>query len=304
MTALPSTSPDTSPDGAVLSPPQPASGRRTVRLFLRNRLAIIGAAVLLLLIAFCFLGPLVYRTDQVHTSLSGARLPTGAAGHPLGTDDLGYDVLGRLMLGGQTSLEIGLAAGILATLIGTLWGAVAGYRGGWLDAIMMRIVDAGIAIPALFLLLVAATMVTPSVPMLILIIGGVSWLVPARLMRAESVALRGRAYVESMRLAGGGNIRAIGRHIIPNAIGTVIVNATFQIADAVLLVAYVNFLGLGIPPPAANWGSMLSQGLSYTYDGYWWLIFPPGVLIILTVCAFNFVGDGLRDAFDVKLRGR
>jgi peptide/nickel transport system permease protein len=282
------------------------SGPNTRRLkrFLHNKLAFVGFALLILLVLFCFVGPLFYRTEQVLTSLQDGRLGPGVNGHPLGTDDLGYDLLGRLMLAGQTSLVIGLAAGILATVIGMLWGAVAGYSGGWVDAVMMRIVDAGIAIPALFLLVVAAAITTPSVPMLILVIGFVSWLVPARLMRAESVALRGRAYVESMRLMGGSSVRAIGKHIIPNAIGTVIVNATFQIADAVLLVAYVSFLGLGIPPPAANWGGMLSDGLTYAHDGAWWLILPPGLLIVATVCAFNFIGDGLRDAFDVKFGGQ
>jgi peptide/nickel transport system permease protein len=277
---------------------------RRLKRFLRNKLAIAGFAMLVLLVAFCFLGPDFYHTEQVLTSLKDGRLKPGANGHPLGTDDLGYDLLGRLMLGGQTSLVIGLAAGVLATVIGVLWGAVAGYAGGWVDALMMRVVDAGIAIPALFLLVVAAAITTPSIPMLIIVIGLVSWLVPARLMRAESVALKGRAYVESMRLMGGGNVRAISRHIIPNAIGTVIVNATFQIADAVLLVAYVSFLGLGIPPPAANWGGLLSDGLTYAHDGAWWLILPPGLLIVMTVCAFNFIGDGLRDAFDVKFGGR
>ncbi|MFC0116153.1 ABC transporter permease [Kibdelosporangium aridum] len=277
---------------------------RRLKVFRRNKLAVVGITMLGLLILFCFAGPLVYHTEQVLTSLQNSKLEPGVNGHPLGTDDLGYDLLGRLMLGGQTSLIIGLCAGVLATMIGTLWGTIAGYAGGWVDAVMMRIVDAGIAIPALFLLVVAAAIATPSVPMLILVIGLVSWLVPARLMRAESIALRSRAYVESMRVMGGGSVRAIGKHIIPNAIGTVIVNVTFQIADAVLLVAYVSFLGLGIPPPAANWGGMLSDGLTYAHDGAWWLILPPGLLIVMTVCAFNFIGDGLRDAFDVRFEGR
>ncbi|CAM4038467.1 ABC transporter permease [Kibdelosporangium persicum] len=277
---------------------------RRLKVFRRNKLAVAGITMLGLLVLFCFAGPLVYHTEQVLTSLADSKLEPGVNGHPLGTDDLGYDLLGRLMLGGQTSLVIGLAAGVLATMIGTLWGTIAGYAGGWVDAVMMRIVDAGIAIPALFLLVVAAAIATPSVPMLILVIGLVSWLVPARLMRAESIALRSRAYVESMKVMGGGSVRAIGKHIIPNAIGTVIVNVTFQIADAVLLVAYVSFLGLGIPPPAANWGGMLSEGLTYAHDGAWWLILPPGLLIVMTVCAFNFIGDGLRDAFDVRFEGR
>jgi peptide/nickel transport system permease protein len=189
-------------------------------------------------------------------------------------------------------------------VIGMLWGAVAGYFGGWLDAVMMRIVDAGIAIPALFLLMVAATIVTPTVPVLILILGAVSWLVPARLVRAEAVSLRTRDYVQAMIAMGGGGRRAVFRHIVPNVIGTVVVNATFQVADAILLLAYLSFLGLGVPLPRTDWGGMLSNGINYTFDGYWWMYIPAGVAIVIVVCAFNFVGDGLRDAFEVRLKGR
>nr|WP_220182628.1 ABC transporter permease [Streptomyces reniochalinae] len=276
--------------------------RRTLAVFARNRLALLGAGLLAALLAFCFLGPLVHPTDQVHTDLDQASLAPGEAGHPLGTTDLGYDMLGRLMHGGQTSLEVGLAAGLLATLFGTVYGAVAGYFGGWADAVLMRVTDAALAIPALFLLVVVAAMVTPSKPVLILVIASVAWLSPARLIRGEALTLRSRDYVHAMRLMGGGGGRAVFRHIVPNAVGTMIVNATFQIADAILYVAYLSFLGLSIPPPAADWGSMLSSGITYTQVGYWWLIFPPGLAIVLVVAAFNFIGDGLRDAFDVRLQ--
>ncbi|MFG2138079.1 ABC transporter permease [Streptomyces sp. NPDC048650] len=279
----------------------PGLAHRTLTVFARNKLALIGALVLLALLAFCFLGPLIHPTDQIHTDLSQANHAPGA-GHPLGTTDLGYDLLGRLMYGGRTSLEVGLAAGLLATLFGTVYGAVAGYCGGWVDAAMMRVTDAALAIPALFLLVVVATIVTPSTPVLILIIASVAWLSPARLIRGEALALRGRDYVHAMRLMGGGGTRAVLRHIVPNAIGTVVVNATFQIADAILYVAYLSFLGLSVPPPAADWGSMLSAGITYTQVGYWWLIFPPGLAIVLVVAAFHFIGDGLRDAFDVRLQ--
>ncbi|MFI0814185.1 ABC transporter permease [Streptomyces sp. NPDC021098] len=289
-----------STDGTALAPPGPA--RRALSVLIRDKRALTGAVVLLALMAFCFLGPLVHPTDQVHTDLGRANLPPGSDGHPLGTTDLGYDMLGRLMTGGRTSLEVGLAAGLLATLIGTVYGAVAGYFGGWLDAAMMRVTDAALAIPALFLLVVVATIVTPSKPVLILIIASVAWLSPARLIRGEALALRGRDYIHAMRLMGGGGARAVFRHIVPNAIGTMIVNATFQIADAILYVAYLSFLGLSIPPPAADWGSMLSTGITYTQVGYWWLIFPPGLAIVLVVAAFTFIGDGLRDAFDVRLQ--
>jgi peptide/nickel transport system permease protein len=277
--------------------------RRVASQLVRNPMAMASVGLILAMVVFCFLGPLVYHTDQLHVHLSQENLPPGP-GHPLGTDDVGHDILGRLMFGGQASLEIGIAAGIMATLIGMLWGAIAGYAGGWLDTVMMRIVDAGIAIPALFLLMVAATIVTPRVPVLILIIGAVSWLVPARLVRAEALSLRTREYVQAMIAMGGGRRRAISRHIIPNVVGTVVVNATFQVADAILLLAYLSFLGLGVPLPGTDWGGMLSNGINYVFDGYWWMIVPPGVAIVLVVCAFNFVGDGLRDAFEVRLRGR
>jgi peptide/nickel transport system permease protein len=275
-----------------------------VEVFCENRLALVGLGLFILLAGVCFIGPLFYHTDQVHTDLTAVHLSPGSDGHPLGTDGVGYDQLGRLMLGGQTSIIVGLAAGLLATFLGTVWGAVAGFVGGWVDAAMMRVVDAMMSIPALFLFMLLAAIVTPSVPMLILIIGAFAWLGPARLVRGEALSLRSREYIQAMRSMGGSGGRAVRRHIVPNAIGTVIVNATFQVADAILYVAYLSFLGLGVPPPAANWGGMLSDGLADTYSGHWWLLYPPGFAIILIVLAFNFIGDGLRDAFEVRLRRR
>ncbi|MBV0893861.1 ABC transporter permease [Microbacterium sp. NC79] len=274
--------------------------RRGMRRFVRNKLAMFGLAMIVFFLLFCFVGPLFWQTDQVHTDLKSAMLPPGSPGHPLGTNDLGYDVLGRLMQGGQISILIGLAAGVLATGIGTLWGAIAGYVGGATDAIMMRVVDAGIAIPATFLLLILSTILQPSVGLMILVIGLVSWLVPARLVRAESISLKSREYVMAIRAMGGTHSRAVIKHIVPNTVGTIVVNATFQVADAILLVAYVSFLGMGLQAPATDWGAMLTGGMTYTYSGAWWLIFPAGICIVLTVVAFNAIGDGLRDFFDVK----
>ncbi|MFB7546162.1 ABC transporter permease [Streptomyces sp. NPDC056154] len=280
-----------------------ASGSRlAVRRFLRNRLAVVGLGVVVFFFLLCFVGPLVYSTDQTHTMLQQVNLaPSGS--HWLGTDAVGHDELGRLMYGGKVSLIVGLAAGILATVIGTLWGAVAGYAGGWVDAVMMRIVDAGIAIPALFILLVVSAITTPGLTGLIVLLGFVSWLVPSRLIRAETLSLKNRDYVLTLRAIGGTHARAITRHILPNSVSTIIVAATFQIADAILLVAYVSYLGLGVQPPATDWGGMLSAGLTAAYSGYWWLILPPGLAIILVVWAFNAIGDGLCDAFDVRGRG-
>ncbi|MER6272396.1 ABC transporter permease [Streptomyces sp900105755] len=293
--------PDAVPTKAAA--PREATGTRlAVRRFLRNRLAVVGLAVVVLFFLFCFAGPLVYSTDQTHTVLEQVNLaPSGA--HWLGTDAVGHDELGRLMYGGKVSLIVGLAAGVLATCIGTLWGAAAGYAGGWIDALMMRIVDAGIAIPALFILLVVSAITTPGLGGLVLILGLVSWLVPSRLVRAETLTLKNRDYVLTLRAIGGTHARAILRHILPNSVSTVIVAATFQVADAILLVAYVSYLGMGVRPPQTDWGGMLSAGLTAAYSGYWWLILPPGLAIILVVWAFNAIGDGLRDAFDVRGRG-
>lgn len=276
--------------------------QRGMRRFLQNKLAVFGIVTIALFLLFCFVGPLIHPTDQIHTDLRSAMLPPGSAGHPLGTDDVGYDVLGRLMVGGQISILIGLAAGVLATVIGTLWGAIAGYVGGAVDTVMMRVVDAGIAIPATFLLLILSAILRPSVPLMICVIGLVSWLVPARLVRAESISLKSREYVLALRAMGGTHSRAVLKHIVPNTVGTIVVNATFQVADAILLVAYISFLGMGLQKPATDWGAMLTSGITYTYAGAWWLIFPAGFCIVLTVCAFNSIGDGLRDFFDVKGR--
>jgi peptide/nickel transport system permease protein len=159
-------------------------------------------------------------------------------------------------------------------------------------------------VPLLFLLIVLAVIFHPSLEILILVIGFTAWLVPARLVRGETLSLRVREFVQAVRVMGGGGPRIVLRHIIPNAIGTIIVNATFQVADAILLLAALGFIGLGVPPPQTDWGSMLANGVNYALDGYWWQIYPTGVAIVLVVVAFNFVGDALRDAFEVRLQRR
>ncbi len=282
---------------------QPGLLRRGGEVFAQNKLALTGLVIVLGLVLFCFLGPLLYSTDQVHTDLGAANLAPGG-GHPLGTDQVGYDQLGRLMLAGQTSIEVGLAAAVLATILGSLWGAVAGYFGGVVDAVMMRIVDGMLAIPALFLLLFLASVFRPGKVVLIIVVAAVSWLGTARLVRGETLSLRVREYVQAVRVMGGTGTRSVLRHILPNAMGTIVVSATFQVADAILTIASLAYLGLSIPPPATDWGGMLSHGIEYTAVGYWWLIFPPGIAIVLTVVAFNFIGDSLRDAFEVRLQRR
>jgi peptide/nickel transport system permease protein len=301
--------PEAPPDTAAVAggrlPAEPTRSlfRRGLDVFTENRLAVAGVVVVGIFVLFCFAGPLLYHTDQIHTSLSTANQPPGGK-HLLGTDQDGFDELGRLMVGGRSSIEVGLAAAVLATVLGTLWGAVSGYAGGIVDTIMMRVVDAALAVPPLFLLLVLAAMFTPTVPVLVLVVALVSWLVTARLVRGEALSLRVREYVQAVRVMGGRGPRIVLRHIAPNAMGTIMVNATFQVADAILLVASLSYLGLGVPPPSIDWGGMLSHGTQYVYVGYWWLIYPPGLAIILIVVAFNFIGDALRDAFEVRLQRR
>jgi peptide/nickel transport system permease protein len=280
-----------------------ARASSVVRTFSHNRLGVLGIVIVILMFGFCFLGPFLYHTDQVHTNLSQVHLPP-SANHPLGTDPVGYDVLGRLMVGGQASLEVALAAAVIATAFGAIWGAVSGFIGGIADAILMRAVDAMLSVPPLLVVLFLATIYRPSVPMLVIVVAIVAWLIPSRLVRGETLILRTLDYVMAVRAFGGTRRRAIFRHVLPNSIGTIVTNVTFQVADAVLLVAGIGYLGLGIPPPGTDWGSMLSSGINYIYSGYWWLIYPAGVCIVLTVVAFNFIGDALRDAFEIRLRER
>jgi peptide/nickel transport system permease protein len=276
---------------------------RGLEVFGENKLAVAGVAVMVVMVVFCFAGPLFYHGNTSVVNFGDETLAPGA-GHPLGTDGNGQDVLARLMTSGQISLEVGIAAAILSTVIGVLWGSVAGYLGGIADTVMMRIVDAALSIPVLFLALVVVTMVTPTEPILILVIALTSWLTVSRLVRGEALSLRTREYVQAMKVMGGGSTRAVLRHIAPNAVGTIMVTLSFQVANAIALVVALSYLGLGIRPPEEDWGAMLSNGVTYVSDGYWWLIVPAGFCIVIVITAFIWIGEGLRDAVEVRLQRR
>ena len=290
------------PEGGEIGPVQ-SGWRLALREFVRNRLAVVGVAILLFFVVFCFLGPFFYHGDVLQVSLINSHDPPGA-GHPLGTDINGFDVLGQLMKGGQAALEIGFFAAFVAITIGSLVGAVAGLVGGIVDSALMRVVDVFLSVPFLFVVLILAVRYGATVLSLSLVIGGFSWQVPARLVRGEVLTIRERDFVLAARTAGSGNARLIRKHLLPNAFGVMIVNVTFQVADAILAVAYVGFLGFGLHYPNLDWGDMISDGVGYMQDGYWWLIYPVGVCIVLTVMALNFIGDALRDSLDVRLRRR
>jgi ABC-type dipeptide/oligopeptide/nickel transport system permease subunit len=274
-----------------------------MREFARNRLAVAGVGVILFFVLFSFAGPLFYHGNILNSNLSVTNAPPGA-GHPLGTDSEGLDVLGELMHGGQASLEVGFFAAVVAITIGALWGAIAGLVGGLVDSAMMRIVDVLLAVPGLFIVLIIAVRYGATVLSLSLIIGGLSWQVPSRLVRGEVLTLRTRDFVAASRAAGARQWRLIGRHLLPNAFGVIVVNVTFQVADAILTVATLGFLGFGLHYPTVDWGDMLSSGITYLEDGYWWLVFPAGICIVLVIMACNMIGDALRDSLDVRLRRR
>jgi peptide/nickel transport system permease protein len=276
-------------------------GQTALRAWLGNRQARSGVGIIVALAAFCYLGPLFYHTNQVTVELNSATLPPGA-GHPLGTDGYGYDVLGRLMVGGQSSLELGFSVAFATTVIGTLYGAIAGWLGGIVDMVMMRVIDTLLAVPALVLLLILVNIFAPNLLMIILLLTALSWLGTARLVRGEVISLRSREYVQAAKAVGGDSWWIIRTHLVPNAFGVIIVSATFTIADAILTLSAVSFLGLGLPPPAADWGTMLTDGLNYLFDGYWWMVYPPAIILIITVIAFNLVGEAIRDSLDVRLR--
>lgn len=281
------------------------SGRLILAAFTRNTQARVGVGIVVAIVLFCFLGPVFYHTNE---SLSGLNINNidiaPGAGHPLGTDDYGYDVLGRLMLGGQSSLELGFAVAILTTVLGTLYGAVAGVVGGIVDGFLMRVLDTFLSLPTIVILLIMVNIFQPSMVMFILVLSATSWLGVARLVRGEVISLRSRDFVLAARTMGSGTGRIMVRHMVPNAIGVIVVNATFSIADAILALSTLSFLGLGLPPPGADWGTMLTNGMSDLFNGYWWLVYPPAVLLIITIIAFSLIGDAVRDSLDVRLRRR
>ncbi len=293
-----------------VAPPEEQPGksrslaRRAWEVFAENKLALAGLAFLVFIVLFCFVGPLFYHTNQVNTDLANYLCkPSGE--HLLGCNELGYDQLGRLMIGGQTSLEVGISAAIVAVVFGALYGAISGFVGGPVDSVMMRIVDAGLSLPFIMVLIILSVIFHPNPATMVFIIAAFYWFGPARLVRGETLTLRTREYVQAVKVIGGLPLRSVTRHVMPNAIGVIVVQATFAVADAILILSGLGFLGLGVTPPNTDWGSMLSGGLNYIQSGnYWWLIYPPGICIILTCISFNFIGDALRDAFENRLQRR
>lgn len=249
---------------------------------------------LIFIVVACIAGPFVLHLDpRVVDAAHAYAAPFGT--HLLGTDGLGRDELARLLAGGRITLLVGAVAALVAMSIGTAYGALSAFYGGWVDTISMRVVDVFMAVPTLFLLLFLAALFHGSLGTLIIVIGVTSWLGPARLVRGEVLTVKERLYVEAARAVGSSDTRILLRYIIPNVFGTIATTTTFTIASAMLAETALSYLGIGVRAPNPSWGNLLSSAQSDIFAGAWWLIIPPGLAILLSVCAFNFLGDALRE---------
>jgi peptide/nickel transport system permease protein len=266
--------------------------------FRTNRFAICGATVVAGLFILSFLAP--YLTPYAPDDLDAYHVllpPTGA--HWLGTDELGRDVLTRIIYGARISLKVGFVSVGIAAVIGTVAGLFAGYYGGWIDQLLMRFVDIMLCFPTFFLMLAVIAMLEPSIWYIMIIIGLTGWMGVARLVRAEVLSLRERDFILAARAIGASDLRIIFVHILPNALSPVIVTATLGVAGAILTESALSFLGIGVQPPVPSWGNMLTAGKDYL-EFAWWLSLFPGLAILVTVIAYNLVGEGLRDALDPR----
>ena len=292
----------------------PLSLRRLIWLrFKRHKMALVGAVILVLLVLYSTIGAAFYSEAYANSTDTGMSLQPPSTEHPFGTDVIGRDILARTIYGGQISLMIGILAVLVQVVAGVLIGAIAGYYGSWIDSLLMRFTEAVFNIPQLPLLLVLGKMLSDKVPtikllgrtfsgsvlVIICVLGLTSWMSLARIVRANFLSLKEQEFVTAARCTGARNASIIFEHILPNTVAPIIVTATLGVAAAIINEAYVSFLGVGVLPPTATWGNMLTGAYSHIERAPWLWIFP-GSLIVLTVLSINFVGDGLRDALDPR----
>jgi len=259
-----------------------------------------GLAVIFFIAAVAIAAPIVAPYDPFAIDVYNV-ITAPCSDHLLGTDELGRDILSRMIWGSRVSLSVGFVAVGIATVIGIIVGAAAGYYGKVWDATLMRFVDIMLCFPTLFLILAIIAIIGPSIWVIMVVIGITGWMDVSRLVRAEMLSLKERDFVSAARAVGAGDLRIICRHILPNALSPVFVSATLGVAGAILTESGLSFLGLGVQPPNASWGNILSSGKDYITVGAWWLSFFPGIAILVTVLSYNLVGEGLRDALDPRL---
>jgi peptide/nickel transport system permease protein len=267
----------------------------------QHPLIFLGSALTALLVITALTAQWVSPLDPNFQTLDNRLLPPSWV-HLMGTDQYGRDVFSRLLYGARISLAVGLVAVSIYVLIGTTIGSLAGYYGGWLDGVLMRFTDIFLCIPTFLLILMAIAFVGPSILNIMVVIGLTAWTDTARLVRGEVLALKEREFIQAARLIGMSDARLILKHLLPNALGPVMVVATLGIGGAILLESSLSFLGLGVQPPTASWGNMLMEGKDHLTDA-WWLVTFPGAAIFITVLGFYLLGEGLRDFLDPRLRG-
>jgi peptide/nickel transport system permease protein len=272
----------------------------SLRYFSKNRLAAVGGTLVAVVFVVSFFAPLLSPYDPSAIDIKNILIGPSLS-HPLGTDDLGRDVLSRMIWGSRVSLKVGFSAVGIATLIGILLGAVAGYYGGVLDSMIMRAVDIMLTLPTIFLILAVIAILEPSIWNIMVVIGLTSWMEPARLIRAEFLSLKEREFVVAARAIGASDARIIFRHVLPNGLSPILVSATLGIGGAILIESALSFLGLGVQPPTPSWGSLLASGKD-NIEIAWWLSAFPGLAILLTVLGYNLLGEGIRDALDPRHR--
>ncbi len=289
-------------------PPNPASGyyetqmRRIVRRFSRHRLAVTGLCVVIAILLTALAADIISPHDPLALDTQRRFIPPFEnPSFVLGTDEMGRDMLSRLFHGGRISLVVGIAAMLATIFTGLAVGLVSGFYGGRIDNLLMRFTDTMLCFPQVFLLLVLAAFVTPTVISIALIIGLTSWMEVARIIRSQIQYIKEQDFIQAAFALGASETRIMFRELLPNALAPVMVSATLNVANAVLMESYISFLGYGIQPPLASWGNMLTNAQAY-FDLAPWLAILPGAMITLTVMSFNFLGDGLRDALDPRLR--
>ena len=280
--------------------------RRSSLLLRRNPLIIVGGAILLVLILTAVFAPLLAPADPLKTGFSTRVRPPAILGFesqfPLGSDNLGRDILSRLLYGGRISLALSAIAVACSALIGVILGLISGYAGGWIDDVIMRIVDVQLSFPVIMLAIAVIAVVGTSLTALVGVLVLAGWVVYARTVRASVLSLKQQEYVQAARALGAGDVRIVARHVLPNTQAPILVIATVQVATMILLESGLSFLGLGVQPPQPSWGTMLAEGRDYLSNA-WWLATVPGIAISLAVLGANMIGDGLRDLLDPNLRG-
>ncbi len=283
----------------------PAARRRNraVRRFMRHRLALFGVAAILFLVLACIVGPSLLPYDQLHIDLRHRFQAPFEGPHILGSDQLGRDLLARLLMAGRISLTVGFVAMIISTAVGVVVGLASGFYGGVIGAVLMRLVDGVLCFPTIFLLLALAALINPDLLTITLIIAFTAWMQVARVVDGQVRAVRERDYTVAVEAMGASDARLMFSELLPNVVGPIIVISTLNVAQAILAEAYISYLGYGIQPPTPSWGNMLNNAQEYLTTAPWLALLPGGV-ITLAVASFNFVGDGLRDALDPRMDGQ